>query len=322
MIVNCFQINEKLQLAPFPLEKAVDAHENTDTQIWIDLIEPTPIELEEWLDRLGVTGLSRRLCCESRNRPGLYPLKNELFMVLPVLVKNHESHENDYLTFLCRKNQLLSIHHKVILNSDQKSVLELSENWLPARSISGLMSSILINISLTFMNQTTQLRNAILALEDQMDRSPDNVSAEEIRDMRSNLIALGTVVSDQLPSLQSISKIRKPFFNVDDAEEYITCALVNMQAVDSSLDWLDGRISGLRAGYDMHAQDQTNRRLNVLTILTAVFNPATLMVGFWGMNFSNIPLLENPYGYAVAVSLMILTGLFMFLFFRRGGWFG
>ena len=118
-----------------------------------------------------------------------------------------------------------------------------------------------------------------------------------------------------------MSQTRKAFFSFDDAEEYMNCALVNLQAVDGSLDWLDGRISALRSGFDMHAQDETNRRLNVLTILSAIFNPATLLAGIWGMNFVNMPLLGNPYGYYVAMSIMVIIGVLMYLFFRRGGWF-
>ena len=321
MIVHCHQINEKLQIVPFPPEKVAALNEAADTMIWVDLTDPSPAELEEWLDRFDVAGLSRRLCTEARDRPGFYPLKRELFLVLPILINNEDTEEVDYITLLCRENLLISIHQKVILKSNQASVLNLSESWLPSRSIAGLISALLINMSLSFLSHTTRLRNTILSMEERMDRSPDEVGADEILDLRSELIALGTVVSDQLPSLQAMNKTHKPFFKIDETEEYMNCALVNLQAVDSSLSWLDGRISALRVGFDMHAQDQTNRRLNVLTILTAIFNPAMLLVGFWGMNFVDMPLLENPYGYTFAVSAMVLSGVLMFLFFRRGGWF-
>lgn len=321
MIVNCFQINEMLQLESFPPEKAVETSEAADTRIWLDLSDPEPAELEAWLDRLGVTDLTRRLCTEGRDRPGFYPLKKEIFLVLPFIHNREDYHEVEYITFLCRENLLFSIHHKVIMNSEQVSVFELSQDWLPSRSIAGLISAILINMSLTFLNYATGLRKSILALEDRVDRTPDKVGADEILSQRSDLNALGTVVGDQLPSLMAMSKINKPFFPLDDAQEYMNCALVNLQAVDSSLDWMDGRISALHAGFDMHAQDQTNRRLNMLTILSAIFNPATLLVGFWGMNFTNMPLLEKPYGYHAACGLILLTGVFMYLFFRRGGWF-
>ncbi len=70
----------------------------------------------------------------------------------------------------------------------------------------------------------------------------------------------------------------------------------------------------------MHAQDPTNHRLNVLTMLSAIFNPLTLLVGIWGMNFVVMPELQYPYGYPIALGVMVLIGVVMFLFFRKGGW--
>ena len=71
----------------------------------------------------------------------------------------------------------------------------------------------------------------------------------------------------------------------------------------------------------MHAQDETNRRLNMLTILSAIFNPATLLAGIWGMNFTTMPELGYRFGYPIALGLMLLIGVGMYLFFRRNGWF-
>jgi magnesium transporter len=39
------------------------------------------------------------------------------------------------------------------------------------------------------------------------------------------------------------------------------------------------------------------------------------------MNFVIMPELQYPYAYPIALSLMVLIGVLMFLFFRRGGWF-
>ena len=38
----------------------------------------------------------------------------------------------------------------------------------------------------------------------------------------------------------------------------------------------------------MHAQEKTNRRLGMLTILSAIFMPITLLAGIWGMNFEGM----------------------------------
>ena len=86
----------------------MQACQRADARIWIDLEAPEPAELAQWLDKLQVTGLSRRLCLESGDRSGFYPLKRELLLVTPVLTSTEEPGDVDYIAFLCRGNLLLT----------------------------------------------------------------------------------------------------------------------------------------------------------------------------------------------------------------------
>jgi magnesium transporter len=321
VIVNCFQINKELKLTPIAAEDAVEACRSSEARIWLDLQAPEPGELEAWLDRLEVRDLSRRLCLESRDRPGFYPLKKEIFLVMPVMSESDVSHEVDYIAFICKENLLLTLHSRSVLNPQKLDALQGSDAWLPDRSVAGLVSAVMIAISLECLRRTIDLRGSILYLEEQMDRDPDAVEPDEIMGLRSELLALGAMISDQLPSLQALNATDRPFFKLMDTRDYLNCALVNLQAADGSLDWLDGRLSALRSSFEMHAQDKTNHRLNMLTILSAIFNPATLLAGIWGMNFETMPELKFPFGYPIALGLMVLVGTGMYLFFRKGGWF-
>jgi magnesium transporter len=101
----------------------------------------------------------------------------------------------------------------------------------------------------------------------------------------------------------------------------MNCALANLQAIERSLDRLGERIGALRTGFQMHAQDKTNRKLGMLTILSAIFMPITLLTGIWGMNFETMPELKYAFSYPMALGLMALIAAGMYRFFRRGGWF-
>lgn len=318
MIMKSFEIDEVLKLIPLDPGRVAETIQRKDAKVWIDLFAFKPDELEEWLDRLEVTGLSRRLCLEAWDRPGFYPLKREIILVIPVPGDAGLSEEADYLVLLCRENLLFTFHPEPV---QQFADVDDSESWLPEGSIAGLMSAMMIDFSLTSLGHTANLRNTISTLEDTMDREPDTVEAEQILDIRSEILLLGSMVSDLLPLVLALRTTDKPFFKREDAQDYLNCAVVNLKAADRSLDWLDGRANALRSGFDMHAQDKTNRRLNILTILSAVFNPATLLAGIWGMNFVNMPELKFPFGYPVALGLMALIGVGMFFFFRRQGWF-
>lgn len=63
-----------------------------------------------------------------------------------------------------------------------------------------------------------------------------------------------------------------------------------------------------------------NQIMKVLTIVTVIFVPLTLLVGIYGMNFEYMPELKSRHGYYILLSVMVgIVGLLMYLF-RRMRW--
>ena len=50
--------------------------------------------------------------------------------------------------------------------------------------------------------------------------------------------------------------------------------------------------------------------MQFLTVITSIFFPLTLITGWYGMNFTNIPEIHSPWGYLIIilVSLSIIAG--------------
>ena len=63
-----------------------------------------------------------------------------------------------------------------------------------------------------------------------------------------------------------------------------------------------------------------NSLIKVLTIVSIVGIPPTLIAGIYGMNFVNIPELHWTYGYAYAWALMLLSSILPLAWFRAKGW--
>jgi magnesium transporter len=80
-------------------------------------------------------------------------------------------------------------------------------------------------------------------------------------------------------------------------------------------------ISEINDRYQLLLQDRTNRRLRMLTILSAVFMPATLLAGIYGMNFERMPELRSPYGYFITLGAMVGFTLVALTYFFKAGWF-
>jgi magnesium transporter len=63
-----------------------------------------------------------------------------------------------------------------------------------------------------------------------------------------------------------------------------------------------------------------NSLIKILTVVSIVGIPPTLIAGIYGMNFHNMPELTWTYGYPYAWALMIVTAVAPLLWFRIKGW--
>ncbi len=321
MIVNCFHISDKLQLVPCDYESAVAATKKPDARIWFDVQSSEKSELEELLNKIEVKGLARRLCLEAQDRPGFYPMKTLTFTVIPIHTLSKNLSEMEYVTFLFHENFLLILRDKGKSQQQHLSNLKESTTWLPDNSIAGLVSSIMIALTLDSLQSTAELRKKILALEQRMNLGANLIKMKDISDLQSELLILESVVSGQLPIVQSIITTESTSLIIENVREYLNCAFVNLQSTNSSLDWLQGRLDLMRSLLDMNTQEITNRRLGRLTILSMIFMPITLLTGIWGMNFDFMPELHIEFGYLIALGSMVLIGVGLYFYFKKLGWF-
>jgi magnesium transporter len=63
-----------------------------------------------------------------------------------------------------------------------------------------------------------------------------------------------------------------------------------------------------------------NEVMKVLTIASVVGIPPVLIVGLYGMNFTNMPELHWTYGYPFALGLMVITALLPLAWFKWKDW--
>ena len=76
----------------------------------------------------------------------------------------------------------------------------------------------------------------------------------------------------------------------------------------------------LEAMLDKQHNELMNKRLNLLTIWSTIFLPLSFYTGLWGMNFDDVPLLNNQHGFWIFVGLTVLTIVAMWIYFKKHKW--
>ena len=67
--------------------------------------------------------------------------------------------------------------------------------------------------------------------------------------------------------------------------------------------------------YQSQVDAQQNNNMQFLTIISTIFLPLTLITSWYGMNFENMPELDN--GYPMIIGLCILVIIICIIIFKR-----
>ena len=65
---------------------------------------------------------------------------------------------------------------------------------------------------------------------------------------------------------------------------------------------------------------EQNAAMKLFSWAAVVFLPPTLIAGIYGMNFHEFPELSWPWGYPMALALMLATAVGPYLYFKKRGW--
>ncbi len=77
----------------------------------------------------------------------------------------------------------------------------------------------------------------------------------------------------------------------------------------------------IRDIYQSKISTEQNKVMQLLTIVTTIFMPLTLIAGWYGMNFRMMPELELRYGYLFICILALVIVIIEIVIFKRKKWF-
>ena len=77
----------------------------------------------------------------------------------------------------------------------------------------------------------------------------------------------------------------------------------------------------MREAYQAQIDIEQNNIMKLFTLITAIFLPLTLMVGWYGMNFKYMYELDSIYGYPVFIVVSFIVCVLLILYFKKKRWF-
>jgi magnesium transporter len=119
---------------------------------------------------------------------------------------------------------------------------------------------------------------------------------------------LGAAKEAFLDSLAEHEEFKRMEFKLDRIQSLLSHYAME---IDTLL-MMDDAISNFRG----------NDIMKTLTIFTALFTPAAVVGGIWGMNFNHIPWASEPWGFMVMTLIIVVTTLGIYGWLWKKGWTG
>jgi magnesium transporter len=227
-----------------------------------------------------------------------------------------------FASVLIKENTLYVIHESEdsILSGILSSISSLSEKQKNNLSCEFLIYLILLEILSRKGKLIITVREEIEHLAIDLDKKKNEIEPEDFLDAKTQLSNFARVL-EKLVFTLSFPPARDVLNPESSYHLYFSDLSKTLELLKTSLHQTEERLNSLHDHFELLLQEKSNKRLNFLTIIQAIFVPLTLLAGIYGMNFKNMPELEFKYGYFFSLGVMVLIAVIFIRTFYKRGWF-
>ncbi|UAK25178.1 CorA family divalent cation transporter [Sphingomonas nostoxanthinifaciens] len=175
---------------------------------------------------------------------------------------------------------------------------------------------VLASIADTIARRTQQVAAEVLGLEDDLladEQAPDTRTLVTMRRLAARLHRMAAGMRSTLGRLGAQPGIEP------DVRAVISRMLQRAQGVEQDVIAAQGQLRLLRDELDLRAAQQTNENVYLLSVVTVLIMPATLVTGFFGMNTSGMPMTQGWHGTLIATIVGIGSSALTWWVLRRVG---
>ena len=212
-------------------------------------------------------------------------------------------------TSLCIKRRVLvSARRRSLRSVDQlRAAVEAGQVF---RSPNELLSHLLREQASALVEIVRKFKKRVDPMEDQLLAKRISVSRKELGSLRRMLVRLQRLLAPEPAAFFRLVNqppewiTQEELQNLQQAAEKFSTAISDTAALVERVKQLQEELAAI-------VNEQTNRTLFVLTLVTVLALPINLVAGLFGMNVGGIPLAQHPYGFFLILSPLLTLTAFL-----------
>ena len=305
--------------------------------VWLDLKDPSSEEAAAVEATTGLRVPSREALSEVESSSRLRRVKGGLSLSTPMITFERSESQLKPLGFLLSKDHLVTIrfHELRAFDSSEKRIAEGDGSAAPSEIFLVILEELVDSLADALEDMATELdalstRIFDFGMPGAGKRRRDNPQPRR-RDLALRRILQGISRRGKV-----LGKIRASLLGLERIVPFVSAACEGLGLPE------DGRFETIRRDIDSLDEFETrlaenvqflldaalglinieqNNVFRVLTVVSVVGVPPTLIASMYGMNFKNMPELDWAYGYPYALGLILFSALAPIVYFRLRGWF-
>lgn len=169
------------------------------------------------------------------------------------------------------------------------------------------------------LNMLERYEDEITIIEDRILEGNLTGELERNNEIRGELLKLKMYYEQLIDLGQELAENENDFFMSDNLRffELFTARVTRLQGLVSTLKEYTMQVREL---YQSELSVKQNRIMTVLTVVTTIIMPLTLVTGWYGMNFKYMPELDSPLAYPVVIGVVILMAISGIIYFKKKKW--
>ncbi len=165
-----------------------------------------------------------------------------------------------------------------------------------------------------------KIGNKLDALEDDIFEERAEEVVRDISNVKQEIINFRKIIRPQRPVLRDLEKVKQRYLAIDlDLEIYFDDIVDSHERIWDMLENYKEVAEALEETNESVISHRLNDILRVLTSISVVILPLTLIASIWGMNV-RVPGQDNLADFFVILGAMGLILVGMVFYFRRRGW--
>lgn len=299
-------------------------YENENHITWINVNGLTDTEAIKQLgNHFDLHPLIQEDIVAINQRPKIDEYDDFIFMVFKML--QYDEQEEliiEHVALVLGKDYVLTFQEaETDAFNDLRDRIEMAKGRVRSSGSDYLTFAILDAVVDHYFAVVEFLISKIELIEDQLFDAKDIPDlASEIQELKKEVLKIRRAV---LPLREVINRFDKSETGLveDRTYKYIRDLYDNIIQVSESLEMQREMTASLLEMYLTTINNKMNEVMKVLTIVTSVFIPLTLITGIYGMNFDYMPELHYKYSYFIVLGIMALIFFGLIRFFKIKKWF-